>query len=65
MTNKKCIKKASIRFAKQNPALHRACQVLCSRMAKFIAKSGATEVAVGFKNSEYYEHAIDQDAKTQ
>lgn len=58
MANKKCIEKASIRFAKQNPALHRTCQALCSSMAKFIAKSGATEVAVGIKNGEYYEHAI-------
>lgn len=58
MANKKCIEKASIRFAKQDPALHRTCQALCSIMAEFIAKSGATEVAVGIKNGEYYEHAI-------
>lgn len=58
MANKKCIEKASIRFAKQEPALHRTCQALCSRMAKFIAYSGETEVAVGIKNREYYEHAI-------
>ena len=58
MANKKCIEKASIRFAKQEPALHRTCQFLCSKMAQYIAKTGAAEVAVGIKNGEYYENAI-------
>lgn len=58
MANKKRIEKASIRFAKQEPALHRTFQLLCSMAARFIVKSGATEVAVGFKNGQYYEHAV-------
>lgn len=56
MANKKTIRKASIRFAKQEPALFAVCQVLCSSMARYIMKSGVPEVVVGISNGGYYEH---------
>lgn len=58
MANKKRIEKARIKFAKQEPALYKTCQFLCSKMAQYIVKTGATEVIVGIKNGQYYENAI-------
>lgn len=56
MANKKTIRKASIRFAKQEPALFTVCQALCSNMARYIKKSGVPEVVVGISNGVYYEY---------
>lgn len=57
MANQKKLQQAAIKFRKQNPALHATCSALLSAMARFITKSGATEVTVGIKNGEYYETA--------
>ena len=57
MTNQKKLQKAAIKFRKENPRLHYVCSALLSSMARFITKSGATEVTVGIKNGEYYEYA--------
>lgn len=56
MANQKKLQKAAIKFRKENPRLH-VCSALLSRMANFIAKSGAAEVTVGLKDGEYYEYA--------
>lgn len=57
MANQKKLQKAAIKFRKENPKLHYVCSALLSRMANFITKSGAAEVAVGLKDGEYYEYA--------
>lgn len=58
MANQKKLQQAAIKFRKQNPTLHTTCSVLLSAMARFITKSGATEVTVGYdKRGEYYEAA--------
>ena len=57
MANQKKLQQAAIKFRKQNPVLHTTCSFLLSAMARFITKSGAAEVTVGFKNGEYYEKA--------
>lgn len=57
MANPKKLQQAAIKFRKQNPALHATCSALLSKMAKFIAKSGAAEVTVGINYGEYYEYA--------
>lgn len=56
MANKKTIRKANIRFAKQEPALFAVCQALCSSMARYIKKSGVPEAVVGISNGFYYEY---------
>lgn len=57
MANQKKLQQAAIKFRKQNPVLHTTYSLLLSAMAKFITKSGAAEVTVGFKNGEYYAKA--------
>ena len=58
MANKKKLQQAAIKFCKQNPTLHETCSALLSAMARFITKSGAPEVTVGYgKYRGYYEHA--------
>lgn len=58
MANKKKLQQAAIKFRKQNPALHATCSALLSVMARFITKSGAAEVTVGYdKHGKYYEAA--------
>lgn len=57
MANKKKLQQAAIKFRKQNPMLHATYSALLSFMARFITKSGAAEVTVGYKNGEYYERA--------
>lgn len=58
MANQKKLQQAAIKFRKQNPMLHATCSALLSSMARFITKSGATEVTVGYdKREEYYEAA--------
>lgn len=58
MANKKKLQQAAIKFRKQNPALHATHSALLSAMARFITKSGAAEVTVGYdKHGEYYEAA--------
>lgn len=58
MANKKKLQQAAIKFRKQNPALRATCSALLSPMARFITKSGAAEVTVGYdKHGEYYEAA--------
>ena len=55
MANQKKLQRAATKFRKENLSLHATCSVLLSAMARFITKSGATEVTVGIKNGEYYE----------
>lgn len=56
MANQKKLQQAAIKFRKQNAALYNLCEYLLSGMAKFIIKSGASEVTVGIdKCSKYYE----------
>lgn len=58
MANQKKLQQAAIKFRKQNPALHATCSALLSFMARFITKSGAAEVTVGYdKYGKYYEAA--------
>ena len=58
MANQKKLQQAAVKFRKQNPMLHAICSALLSSMARFITKSGATEVTVGYgKRGEYYEAA--------
>lgn len=57
MANKKKLQKAATKFRKENPEKHSLYSMLISGMARFIERSGATEVAVGFRNGELYEHA--------
>ena len=57
MANQKKLQQAAIKFRKQNPTLHATYSFLLSAMARFITKSGAAEVTVGYKNGEYYETA--------
>lgn len=57
MANQKKLQQAAIKFRKQNPALHAIYSVLLSAMARYITKTGAPEVTVGYKNGVYYETA--------
>lgn len=58
MANPKKLQQAAIKFRKENPRLHYVCSALLSKMAKFIAKSGAAEVTVGLNNyGGYYKYA--------
>lgn len=57
MANQKKLQQAAIKFRRENPSLHAICCVLLSAMARYITKTGAPEVAVGYKNGEYYETA--------
>ena len=59
MANKKKLQNAAIKFRNENPGRHRLYSILLSRMARYIAKSGAPEVTVGIKYGEYYEFAND------
>lgn len=61
MANQKKLQQATIKFRKQNAALYNLCEYLLSGMAKFIIKSGASEVTVGIdKCGKYYERTNQQ-----
>ena len=60
MANQKNLQKAAIKFRKENPVQHFVLSALLSSMAKFITKSGAAEVTVGYKYGKYYEYANNQ-----
>ena len=57
MANQKKLQQAAIKFRRENPSLHATYCVLLSAMARCIAKTGAPEVTVGYKNGEFYEYA--------
>lgn len=58
MANKKIIRRANARFASSEPRLYGMCKYLCSSMASFIRRTGASEVTVGItKYGGYYEWA--------
>lgn len=58
MSSTKKLQKAAQKFRRENPALRAVCSALLSSMARFITKSGATEVTVGYdKYGKYYEAA--------
>lgn len=57
MANKKKLQKAATKFRKENPVKHSFYSALIDSMAEFIERSGATEVAVGFRNGILYERA--------
>ena len=59
MANKKMLQSATVKFKKEHPSLHNVYSTLCSKMALFIAKTGALEVTVGFKNGKIYGYAND------
>lgn len=56
MANQKKLRQAAAKFRKENPGLHATYSHLLSKMAKFIIKSGAPEVSVGFECGVYYEY---------
>lgn len=53
------LQSATVKFKKEHPSLCNVYSMLCSRMALFIAKTGALEVTVGFKNGKIYGYAND------
>ena len=57
MANEKKLQKAATKFRKKNPEKHSLYSMLISGMVRFIEKSRAAEVTVGFKNGEYCEYA--------
>ena len=57
MANQKKLQQAAIKFRRENPSRHARYCVLLSVMARYIVKTGAPEVTVGYKNGEYYETA--------
>lgn len=59
MANKKKLQNAATKFRNENPERHRLYSILLSRMARYIAKSGAPEVTVGIEYGGYYEFAND------
>lgn len=59
MANKKALQNATVKFKKEHPSLCNVYSTLCSKMALFIAKTGAPEVTVGFKNGRFYGYAND------
>ena len=58
MANEKKLQKAATKFRKENSAKYSFYSKLIDSMAEFIERSGATEVAVGFRNGiKLYESA--------
>ena len=57
MANQKKLQQAAIKFRRENPSRHAIYCVLLSDMARYIVKTGAPEVTVGYKNGEPYETA--------
>ena len=56
MANQKKLQQAAIKFRRENPSLSAICCDLLSAMARYIVRTGAPEVTVGYKNGEYYEY---------
>lgn len=54
MTSQKKLQKAAQEFRRENQELSYLYSLLISRMASFIAKSGAAEVTVGIKYGKLY-----------
>lgn len=57
MANKKTLQQAAAKFRRENLALHFHYSALLSLMARFITKTGASEVKVGIHNGTLYEKA--------
>lgn len=56
MANKKRLQSMSTKFRRENPRLHRSCEILIKYMSRFIKESGAPEVTVGYNGGDYYEY---------
>lgn len=59
MANEKRLKKAAVKFRRENPRLSGLYSSLMSSMAKFILQSNSPEVIVGIKGGDYYERTND------
>lgn len=58
-SQKKKLQSKAVKFLREHPAQYAEYSRLVYGLARLILKSGATEVAVGYRNGEYYESTND------
>lgn len=54
-SQKKRLQSYAVKFLKEHPAQHATYSRLVYGLSRLILKSGIAEVAVGYRNGEYYE----------